>query len=749
MSSELHTSYFLGAASLCTDIRNQTACQILANLCVLQLYGTSTPACTVYQELVQADGVSNQNGYNGWPLNIPWLIYSSTDVGKSLTLATSTSGSNSFVPIYLAAYRLNGEWLGNIRLTNESQSCPTTPEEWAQAVRVGGSFQKSCFLRVQYLVSGLPEPLLYDPYIEQTDGTLYPIPVSINGVSGSYRRFFAYDNASGKSSGSGTPSVVRYVASLSMRFETGSVLPQLVIQYASVSTQGLTALDPRDPNTVTASSSGSNVVSSRSGIEYSSDSSVFNVAGIVFLVIALLFAIIFSVIATFRYSRQRGSTLMDLELLGRFVGSLCKFLGDFLLIGTFAIASFWFLSFKLQSSISTTVPESTASFVALVAVAFVFKFIYMCILLYRQTHVDIFFVDWEKPRMGNDGPHPISVWRRLFVANEWNERSNLRISSLTASLLLTLMALVGFGYLYAAKPEVGSSDLSPGETNSILRFWLVTLCFFLAFLLQVLWKYIFVFRFHSNPVTEFVDLCSVSNISIFVLDGVRHGYYIHGAAVFTHADTNMFQLNEYLTKEAGSNFGTRGLSSQNDLQTFEMFLDVRVREKFNKFLLNPIQKELTSSRVQQYNPDVCQGMCSCCCTSPKVRANPALLGGYQKLSRYLKNVVDKVQTAGNRILHKDYQHDKLNIPPSAEVLKNSTFFYDNSNSFTKVWSRGVEWDWFVFEILTLGLLDMAVGNLPAAAVLAWLFSRFFAAIRRYSGRRDLSEKTLIDDRFLI
>ena len=91
----------------------------------------------------------------------------------------------------------------------------------------------------------------------------------------------------------------------------------------------------------------------------------------------------------------------------------------------------------------------------------------MCILLYRQTHVDIFFVDWEKPRMGNDGPHPISVWRRLFVANEWNERSNLRISSLTASLLLTLMALVGFGYLYAAKPEVGCVAVATALTTYV------------------------------------------------------------------------------------------------------------------------------------------------------------------------------------------------------------------------------------------------------------------------------------------
>ena len=61
----------------------------------------------------------------------------------------------------------------------------------------------------------------------------------------------------------------------------------------------------------------------------------------------------------------------------------------------------------------------------------------------------------------------------------------------------------------------------------------------------------------------------------------------------------------------------------------------------------------------------------------------------------------------------------------------------------------MEWDWFVFEALLLTLLDMALGNLPAAGVLTWLISQLFAAIRRYVGRRNVSEKTLVDDRFLI
>ena len=27
---------------------------------------------------------------------------------------------------------------------------------------------------------------------------------------------------------------------------------------------------------------------------------------------------------------------------------------------------------------------------------------------------------------------------------------------------------------------------------------------------------------------EFIDLCTISNISLFILDDVNHGYYIHG-----------------------------------------------------------------------------------------------------------------------------------------------------------------------------------------------------------------------------
>lgn len=60
-------------------------------------------------------------------------------------------------------------------------------------------------------------------------------------------------------------------------------------------------------------------------------------------------------------------------------------------------------------------------------------------LVYSQVTVDIFLVDWERPRGGTD--HPVSIWRTYFVANEWNEIQTKRKINLNLHLLLTVVLL--------------------------------------------------------------------------------------------------------------------------------------------------------------------------------------------------------------------------------------------------------------------------------------------------------------------
>ena len=56
-------------------------------------------------------------------------------------------------------------------------------------------------------------------------------------------------------------------------------------------------------------------------------------------------------------------------------------------------------------------------------------------------------------------------------------------------------------------------------------------------------------RFFEHKIHQFVDLCAVSNISVFTLSHTLYGHYIHGRSVHGHADTNMREMDHNLQNE--------------------------------------------------------------------------------------------------------------------------------------------------------------------------------------------------------
>lgn len=77
-------------------------------------------------------------------------------------------------------------------------------------------------------------------------------------------------------------------------------------------------------------------------------------------------------------------------------------------------------------------------------------------LIYNQITIDIFFIDWERPRARNSVPRaavngsvnsdleeqqPVSIWRTYFVANEWNEIQTKRKLNINIHLLITIFIL--------------------------------------------------------------------------------------------------------------------------------------------------------------------------------------------------------------------------------------------------------------------------------------------------------------------
>ena len=50
----------------------------------------------------------------------------------------------------------------------------------------------------------------------------------------------------------------------------------------------------------------------------------------------------------------------------------------------------------------------------------------MLYLVYSQINTNIFLVDWEKPKDTSSLVLPVSMWRTVLVANEWNEIQTMR-----------------------------------------------------------------------------------------------------------------------------------------------------------------------------------------------------------------------------------------------------------------------------------------------------------------------------------
>lgn len=108
---------------------NSDACQALANLCVLQLYDAGSTVCSLYTSLYNARKAA-VNGFQGWPgSGLPFLYYGAADARSTTTdpaLARTMSfdeakepGTSNGVEIYLAAYALNGTFLGLQRLRDQ------------------------------------------------------------------------------------------------------------------------------------------------------------------------------------------------------------------------------------------------------------------------------------------------------------------------------------------------------------------------------------------------------------------------------------------------------------------------------------------------------------------------------------------------------------------------------------------------------------------------------------------------------
>lgn len=84
-----------------------------------------------------------------------------------------------------------------------------------------------------------------------------------------------------------------------------------------------------------------------------------------------------------------------------------------------------------------------------------------------------------------------------------------------------------------------------------------------------------------------------------------------------------------------------------------------------------------------------------------------------------------------------------------EPIEKSIFYNDEGHSFSEVLYYGNETTLLIFDILFFSVVDLATQSFVLAAILTYLQQEIFRFIRNKVGRKNLTSKTLVDERFLI
>uniref|UniRef100_A0A8C1XKF4 Transmembrane protein 67 n=1 Tax=Cyprinus carpio TaxID=7962 RepID=A0A8C1XKF4_CYPCA len=769
------SNFMYSSAAACLLFSNRTACQSLGNMCVMNMHSFSTinnDACGLYNTVYRAtaaQGSSQDISY--WRANLPWLYYgdqlglaSRILQNEPLPVGFSFKGAqkNTNIELRAAVYSVRGEFLrwesvggGNLQL------CPDSPSRQQSAFTFGTAYKQSCVLSVSELLNGYPEPVFYDVFLviqkPQEVKHLLAVPLlninqQFNGQStneGSNmnnwlltRRLMLVDTLSGRQNSlSSSPGVIRVASNIKIGFQLvpntqkGQVYPPLM----TVTYSDIPVTDPTT-QTVTVSFS----------LEYTMDQEEARVKTDIALGVLGGVAVVHSLLKTASWKRRIASPLIDLQTIMKFLVFYAGDLANVFFIITVGTGLYWLIFFKAQLFVSVLLPlpAQEERFVVYVGCAFALKTVQFLHKLFVQLSVDIFFIDWERPR-GKASKHvegsgeaksqasPVSIWRTYFVANEWNEIQTIRKINPTFQVIAVLFFLevVGFSNLALRDP---SSDMrrSPEAYTPpyslILRYGVASAMWLCIGLIQMIFFTVFHERFVEDKIRQFVDLCSISNISVLLLSHRCFGYYIHGRSVHGHADTNMDEMNTNLKREAENLCGQRGLLPNSDTQTFQISITNRLRAQYDR-IIEPINRRSGPSRLVDASANPCE-------QSTKA---------YHTMNRFLGSVIDHAHREMDYIVKDKLLFERLIGMEFIEPLDKSIFYNDDSHSFADVLFYGNEAVLLIFDTLFFCVVDLGSQNFILAAVLTYLQQLVFRLIRNGMGRRNLASKTLVDKRFLI
>lgn len=351
------------------------------------------------------------------------------------------------------------------------------------------------------------------------------------------------------------------------------------------------------------------------------------------------------------------------------------------------------------------------------------------------------------------------------MGNEYNELAEQRWVMIDLTLIFTGFFLKGLDWSSLSKnaPYI-KLDVTHVQDNMVLKFFLdcsvMMIIGCVSYIIRRLMS-----RFEPTSVENLIDLCYISNISIFILDSPFHGYYIHGYNPQKQSDANLAGIIQGLQREAEKKSTTKGLdeSDATGLQTFEIYINAEFRQKYDHALreVQKFDEALTKVKEDQRKPkdkdpnlktsvinnnnDIPQKMHESVLQKP---TDPK----EQVRSMFISLITQAQQSPASHIVEKNWQQYFFGFPPEGNFLTmpRSIFYKDPGANFKRTSLIGIDIRLLIGNSLFFYMIDYASGGLTVMALFfTFLLDRFIKYLREEFGQDNISKKTFIDERFLI
>ncbi|KAH6576498.1 hypothetical protein BASA62_001419 [Batrachochytrium salamandrivorans] len=733
LQSETISTNYMRAIGKCQSDGSLQYCELLANLCVLAMYDQSNKLCAAYLGLAKGRPSTLLSPYDDQPLGLPWLYYGIVNhelpqttqqrVPNLIIDVTGVSG-RSYLPLVLGVYHLNGSFLGYRAVTTELQMCRnegSKPSNWSMIAR---DHTSSCTLNLFNLISQNYATYFYELFLVQTSGQLYPVPVRIanfrstSGVqvnlnpspgdwSGSQlvRRFFLVDTASGVVNGATT--IVRIPSSISITVTKAGGIGKITLPIVDITytERDISAISP-------------------------SDKSIFSAPLISFSV----------------------SYIQDYYTIRQVLTITFSILVSFGFIYTFYTTRLW--------SSRNLGPYDSID---------IWRAIFLhSIFIHRRISVDdfdsgysfcrgsnhIFFIDWERSKglivsPGNDittaATSPVSIWRSIFMANQWNALQTYQRIYVGHTLIALLAILEGTGLRYLSATRAGFADLSADTTNPFLLVAIDLFFWVLLLVLQMVVKSIYE-RLHPNKLLQYIDILSLANVSMLIFDAPCHGYYVHGRSVHSYADTNMMELNNFLKKEENDMVPRRGLQDTNQ-QSFEIFVTRKMRSTFDKIFDQNTVLPQGTQRLKKMSDRLTMNAVKIKGSKDSITpANELQIKEYKQVNDFLRSFIDQNLKENPYLIREKTYFEQFAVSPDQSE---GNVFFPAETGFSHTLLYGIEMHMTIAYMYIFVYVDILTDSPSKAALVVWVVHFLIGFARGALGEKNLARKTLLDWRFLV